>query len=278
MARLVATVVASVGLLVSGLLAQEFKAIQPAEDVLRLERLDVPRRELGLQLGEPVQILLDQLGEPVQLQRRVTLRGAVAQPQAIDDHPDLPADAKEMLTGFKTDVDAIQKKADEEIRQRRLRVIDELQKAQDRYTREAKLDEAVAIRDTIRRLKSAHLNLLPYPGNLFQFRELEGQPLHFQVTGRIGGSIWGTDVYTGDSDLATAAVHAGALNVGQTAIVEVRIVPSPPQHLGSNRNGVTTSSWGAYGFSYTVRKWTGDDKRPMLYDAIQPAKRPAGGF
>jgi hypothetical protein len=158
-------------------------------------------------------------------------------------------------------VTAIQKKADEEIRLRRLRVIDELQKAQDRYTREAKLDEAVAIRDTIRRLKAADLTVLPNPGSLFQYREFEGQTLYFQVTGRVGGSIWGTDVYTGDSDLATAAVHAGAVNIGQTAIVEVRIVPSPPQHLGSTRNGVSTSSWGGYGFSYTVRKWAGDEKR-----------------
>jgi hypothetical protein len=240
MARLVAAAVA-VMVCVGGLMAQEFKdpvpvrvpAI-PAFDV-RLEQLVEPgliRRAGFMPAGAP---------------------GAAPQPVA---HPDLPADAKEMLAGFDVDADAIRKKAEEEIHQRRLRLIEELQKAQDRYTREAKLDEAVAIRDTIRRLKASRLNLRQYNGSMFEFRQLEGQPLYFEITGRTGGSIWGTDVYTGDSDLGTAAVHAGALNVGQTGIVEVVIVPSPPQHLGTTRNGVTTSGWGAYGFSYSVRKWT----------------------
>ena len=252
MSRLVTLAVASVVLLAGGLIAQEFvKEPVPVNNAIRLEQLVVPFNEFS---GEEVVI-------PLELRRLGLQRGVAAKPQALEDHPDLPADAKEMLAGFKTDVDAIKKKADEEIKTRRQRVIDELQKAQDRYTREAKLDEAVAIRDTIRRLKSADLVVLPNPGNLYQFREFEGQPLHFQVTGRIGGSIWGTDVYTGDTDLATAAVHAGALRVGETAVLEVRIVPSPPQHLGSARNGVTTSNWGTYGFSYTVRKWTPDEPK-----------------
>ena len=35
----------------------------------------------------------------------------------------------------------------------------------------------------------------------------------FQVTGRTGGRIWGgsDNVYTDDSDIATAAVHAGIM-------------------------------------------------------------------
>lgn len=240
MARLVITAVAVATVCVGGLVAQEFKKLAADDPVL-----------LGLDV---------QLTEPLVIRRAGFAPGGPVGPGAPAPqpaaHPDLPADAKEMLAGFDVDADAIRKKAEEEIHLRRLRLIDELQKAQDRYTREAKLDEAVAIRDTIRRLKASRLNVRPNPGSLFQFRELEGQPLHFEITGRIGGSIWGTDVYTGDSDLATAAVHAGALNVGQTGIVEVVIVPSPPQHLGTTRNGVTTSGWGAYGFSYTVRKWT----------------------
>lgn len=253
MSRLIA--IASMTVLAGGPPAQEFpKEPTPANVIQRLEDLKLPVIN--------VEQLIDREDAFNPVVRRLALpRGGGANPQPIEDHPDLPADAKEMLAGFKTDVDAIKKKADEEIKTRRQRVIDELQKAQDRYTREAKLDEAVAIRDTIRRLKSADLVVLPNPGNLYQFREFEGQPLHFQVTGRIGGSIWGTDVYTGDTDLATAAVHAGALRVGETAVVEVRIVPSPPQHLGSARNGVTTSNWGTYGFSYTVRKWTPDEPK-----------------
>ena len=127
-----------------------------------------------------------------------------------EQNPDLPADAKEMLAGFNTEAAEIRKKAEEQVTERRRKLVEELQKAQDRYTREAKLDEAVAIRDTIRKLKSAHLSVRPDPGNLSEYRDHEGETFYFQVTGRTGSTIWGSDFYTGDSSLATAAVHAGA--------------------------------------------------------------------
>jgi hypothetical protein len=66
------------------------------------------------------------------------------------------------------------------------------------------------------------------------------------VTGAINGSIWGSDIYTADSNLASAAVHAGVVKVGQTKIVKVKIVPSPQAFQASSRNGVTTTGYGPY--------------------------------
>ena len=50
--------------------------------------------------------------------------------------------------------------------------------------------------------------------------------------------MWGTDVYTSDSTLATAAVHAGVLQPGQTGVVKVTILPGQAAYQGSTRNSV----------------------------------------
>lgn len=79
-----------------------------------------------------------------------------------------------------------------------------------------------------------------------------GDIVTLRVTGRTAGSVWGTDVYTADSDLATAAVHAGVVEPGQTALVRVTVLPSLPQYSGTNRHGVESRSYGSYPLSYTL--------------------------
>ena len=78
----------------------------------------------------------------------------------------------------------------------------------------------------------------------------------FRVFGSSFGSIWGTDVYTDDSRLATAALHAGAATLFQDAVVEVTVLPGLNSYVGSTRNGVTSSSLGAHSRSYRVRAYT----------------------
>src|SRR5262249_50411886 len=52
------------------------------------------------------------------------------------------------------------------------------------------------------------VNVQPDPGYLSNFQQHVGQSFYFRVTGAANGSVWGTDVYTTDSALAAAAVHA----------------------------------------------------------------------
>ncbi len=90
------------------------------------------------------------------------------------------------------------------------------------------------------------------PGNLVNFQNQVGKTFAFRLTGAMNGSVWGTDVYTADSNVASAAVHAGALKVGQTKVVKVKIVPSPQGFHSSSRNGVTSSAYGNYPAAYQV--------------------------
>jgi uncharacterized membrane-anchored protein YhcB (DUF1043 family)/DNA-directed RNA polymerase subunit RPC12/RpoP len=90
----------------------------------------------------------------------------------------------------------------------------------------------------------------PDPGSLLGFPI--GQTHLFQVTGRPDGAVWGTDVYTADSNLATAAVHMGLLRPGQTGVVLVQTVPGQPSYAGSTRYGVATFGYGPYDAAYTI--------------------------
>ena len=71
------------------------------------------------------------------------------------------------------------------------------------------------------------------------------------VVGSTNGGLWGDGVYTCDSSLATAAVHAGILASGQAGAVAVVVLPGQPQYYSNTRNGVTSSSFGAYFQSYS---------------------------
>lgn len=124
-------------------------------------------------------------------------------------------------------------------------------------------------------------NVIPDPGSLSQYQQQIGKVLYIRVTGGarpnmpaggfagpvglpggammmgVGGTVWGTDVYTTDSPLALAAVHAGAVQMGQSAVVKVMIVPSPNNFVGSTRNGITTEPFGQYPAAYTISRING---------------------
>ncbi len=73
---------------------------------------------------------------------------------------------------------------------------------------------------------------------------LIGRTVHFRVTGSLTGNIWGTDIYSLDSNIAQAAVHAGILADGEEGVVSLTIVPALNQFVGSTRNGVTSKNTG----------------------------------
>jgi hypothetical protein len=98
------------------------------------------------------------------------------------------------------------------------------------------------------------------PGTAEQWRGQNGTVYTLTVTGRASGSgsgsIWGTDIYSDDSNIATAAVHAGVLAHGETGAVWLTVVPGQSNYVASSRNGVSSSGWGAWHGSYTLERAT----------------------
>lgn len=105
--------------------------------------------------------------------------------------------------------------------------------------------------DAPRAAASTSVSAIASPVNLVGYRNRIGQTFEFTVTGASGGPVWGTDVYTDDSSVARAAVHAGVVAVGQTRTVVVTILPGQSSYAASTRNGVSTASWGAWSGSYS---------------------------
>ncbi len=90
------------------------------------------------------------------------------------------------------------------------------------------------------------------PERIMHLCETPGDTYYFRVTGMLEGMVWGSDTYTGDSMLAAAAVHAGTVDVGETAIVKVTVMAPIAQYRGSLRNGVTTHDFGRFGTAFKV--------------------------
>ena len=63
-------------------------------------------------------------------------------------------------------------------------------------------------------------------------------------------SVWGTDTYTRDSRICSAAVHAGLITFANGGTVTLEQVAGQDSYTGSTRNGVTSASWGSYYLSY----------------------------
>jgi len=95
---------------------------------------------------------------------------------------------------------------------------------------------------------------LPAPESVRKYRGYNGNLLSFRVRGAKSGRVWGgTDCYyTDDSDLAAAAVHAGAVPLGEWGVVRVVIRPGRSGYWGFPRNGVTPQNYGAYSGSFEI--------------------------
>jgi hypothetical protein len=78
----------------------------------------------------------------------------------------------------------------------------------------------------------------------------------FDVTGDAeAGPLWGTDVYTHDSALSAAAVHAGVLASGERGFVRVTWVDTVNvSFVGSERNGIRSASYGPWPSGFRIER------------------------
>jgi LCCL domain len=88
----------------------------------------------------------------------------------------------------------------------------------------------------------------PCPGSLVINRNLP-TPFTCTCSGEAArssnGAVWGTDVYTDDSDLCRAALHAGAIGADGGQITVARS-EGRSYYIGSARNGVASNDYGSY--------------------------------
>lgn len=90
------------------------------------------------------------------------------------------------------------------------------------------------------------------PANMHGLCERVGATYYFRVTGVTEGQIWGTDIYSGDSSIGAAAVHAGLLKASETKVLRVAVVTPPDSFPATTRNGVTSTEYGKYQYAWTL--------------------------
>lgn len=85
-------------------------------------------------------------------------------------------------------------------------------------------------------------------------RSRNGQRFTFNCPagGPASGRVWGTDLYTDDSSVCTAAVHAGVITVAAGGTVTIEIRPAETSYRGSVRNGIASKSYGSYAGSFVI--------------------------
>jgi hypothetical protein len=86
-----------------------------------------------------------------------------------------------------------------------------------------------------------------------QFRAYLGA--RFAYTCPPGGTahtVWGSGVYTDDSSVCTAGVHAGVVTLAAGGGVTIEMRAGESSYSASTRNGVTTVSYGSWGGSFVV--------------------------
>jgi hypothetical protein len=85
------------------------------------------------------------------------------------------------------------------------------------------------------------------------------------------GAVWGSGPYTTDSDVCTAARHAGVIGKeGGAVVAELR--PGQAAYQGSTANGVKTQRWGKYDSSFG---FGGTEAVPVQTQAPAPVPQPA---
>jgi hypothetical protein len=107
-------------------------------------------------------------------------------------------------------------------------------------------------RRQLRKLLEQNFVASEAPANMHGLCETVGTIYYFRVTGVTEGQLWGTDIYSGDSTIGAAAVHAGLLKPRETAFLRVTVVTPPEQFPGTVRNGVTSTEYGRYQYAWRL--------------------------
>ena len=83
------------------------------------------------------------------------------------------------------------------------------------------------------------------------YRERVGEEIRLEFpAGGTPGSVWGTDIYTDNSDIGTAAVHAGMITFEDGGKVIIEIMGGQDSFQGSTRHGVTSEDYGYWPGSF----------------------------
>jgi hypothetical protein len=145
-------------------------------------------------------------------------------------------------------------------------LIDQLQTALDGYIAAGLSDDAKQVRTQITLLQQAMGLTEDAPRadrvSMGNYRDRKGESFEFVIKGSADLPVWGSTVYTDDTPIESAAVHAGVLKSGQTGPVRVTVLGAQNQFIGTKRFGIESMSFGPAPGSFRIETGPGNASRP----------------
>ncbi|MCC7542912.1 MAG: hypothetical protein IT379_42240 [Deltaproteobacteria bacterium] len=68
----------------------------------------------------------------------------------------------------------------------------------------------------------------------------------------VDGVVYGTDLYSDDSSVCTAAVHAGVITLDGGGAVTIEVAPGQSSYRASLRHGIQSTDYGEWPGSFRV--------------------------
>ncbi|MEL6614222.1 MAG: LCCL domain-containing protein [Bacteroidota bacterium] len=93
-------------------------------------------------------------------------------------------------------------------------------------------------------------------------------------------TIWGTDLYTDDSSVCTAAVHSGLITLASGGEVTIWLSEGADSFSASARHGIESNSYGpwSHGFRFPGKSEATSKAQPVAWDATMRAHRGQDGL
>lgn len=101
------------------------------------------------------------------------------------------------------------------------------------------------------------------PTRLLALRGSHESTFTLDVVGHDMCPVWGSNPYTDDSCLATAAVHAGAVKSGERGTITVTLLPGLSAYEPSLANGIQTKPYGAWSHAFRIETAAQDQPIPV---------------
>ena len=77
-----------------------------------------------------------------------------------------------------------------------------------------------------------------------------GSEYYYKIIGSGDGTVWGDNIFTDDSNIAKAAVLEGKCQLGEKSIVGIKMIEGKTSYSSSNKNGVSSITYGSRPGSY----------------------------
>jgi hypothetical protein len=101
---------------------------------------------------------------------------------------------------------------------------------------------------------SSDITPIEWDTNAGGFKGEEGQTYKFRCPADGSAkSIYGSDVYTDDSSICTAGVHAGLISLERGGLVTIEFRPGRSTYGSTTRHGIKSDNYGEWARSFVIR-------------------------